>query len=92
MRGRSCPAALDFSFQTTDQAHVPCIGRSILNHWATKEVPNSLILTGGVSGFSLTLRPGLRGRPGGATPVGSLVVPPESSPGDMKDLERPSGG
>ena len=40
---------------------------------------------GGVSGFSLMLHPGLSGRPGGATPVGSLVVPPESSLGDMKD-------
>ena len=29
----------DLSSQTRDQTHVPCIGRQILNHWTTKEVP-----------------------------------------------------
>ena len=27
------------SSQTRDRTHVPCIGRRILNHWATREVP-----------------------------------------------------
>ena len=29
------------SSQTRDQAHAPCIGRRILNHCATREVPHS---------------------------------------------------
>ena len=29
------------SSQTRDQTCVPCIGREILNHWTTKEVPGS---------------------------------------------------
>ena len=29
----------DLSSQTRDRAHVPCIGRRILNHWPTREVP-----------------------------------------------------
>ena len=29
----------DVSFLTRDQTHVPCIGRQILNHWTTREVP-----------------------------------------------------
>ena len=33
------------SSQTRDQTHVPCTGRQILNHWATKEVPDSAFLT-----------------------------------------------
>ena len=32
------------SFQTRDRACVRCIGRQILNHWATKEVPLSFFL------------------------------------------------
>ena len=28
------------SSQTRDQTHVPCIGRRILNHWTTREVPD----------------------------------------------------
>ena len=28
------------SFPTRDQTHVPCIGRRILNHWTTMEVPS----------------------------------------------------
>ena len=76
LHGLSCPAALDCSSQAKDQTPVPCIGRWIPNHWATKEVLNSLILMGGVSGLSLMLCPGSRGRPGGATPVGSLAVLP----------------
>ena len=27
------------SSQTRDRTHVPCIGRWILNHWSTREVP-----------------------------------------------------
>ena len=27
------------SSRTRDRTHVPCIGRSILNHWTTREVP-----------------------------------------------------
>ena len=27
------------SSQTRDQTQVPCIGRQILNHWTTREVP-----------------------------------------------------
>ena len=29
----------DLSSPTRDQTHVPCIGRQILNHWTTSEVP-----------------------------------------------------
>ena len=29
------------SFRTRDQTPVPCIGRQILNHWITKEVPQA---------------------------------------------------
>ena len=29
----------DVSFLTRDQTHAPCIGRHILNHWTTREVP-----------------------------------------------------
>ena len=29
----------DFSSPPMDQTHVPCIGRQILNHWTTREVP-----------------------------------------------------
>ena len=27
------------SSQTRDQTRVPCLGRQILNHWTTREVP-----------------------------------------------------
>ena len=27
------------SSQTRDQTHVPCIGRSVLSHWTTREGP-----------------------------------------------------
>ena len=33
----------DLSSQARDQTHVPCIGRWILNHWPTREVPWQLI-------------------------------------------------
>jgi len=29
----------DLSSPVRDQTHIPCIGRQILNHWTTKEVP-----------------------------------------------------
>ena len=29
----------DFSSPTRDQTCIPCIGRQILNHWTTREVP-----------------------------------------------------
>ena len=29
----------DLSSLTRDRTHVPCIGRRILNHWTTREVP-----------------------------------------------------
>ena len=29
----------DLNSPTRDLAHVPCIGRQILNHWTTREVP-----------------------------------------------------
>ena len=32
------------SSQTRDQTHVPSIGRQILNHWATEEVPITVFL------------------------------------------------
>ena len=31
----------DLSFPTKDQTHILCIGRRILNHWTTREVPTS---------------------------------------------------
>ena len=34
----SCPAACGSS-QTRDRARAPCVGRWILNHWITREVP-----------------------------------------------------
>ena len=33
----------DLSSLTRDQTHVPCIGRQILNHWTTREVPVKVI-------------------------------------------------
>ena len=33
------------SSQIGDQTHVPCIGRWILNHWTTREVPNKEFLS-----------------------------------------------
>ena len=33
----------DSSSQTKDGTHVPCIGRWILNHWTTREVPEIFI-------------------------------------------------
>ena len=35
----------DLSSPIGDQIRVPCIGRQILNHWATREVPGSTILS-----------------------------------------------
>ena len=40
--GLTCPVACgmwDLSSPIRDQTHVPCIGRQILNHWTTREVP-----------------------------------------------------
>ena len=37
VRGLNCPGAGVISW-TRDQIHVSCIGRLILNHWATREV------------------------------------------------------
>ena len=34
----------DLSSLARDQTHVPCIGRQILNHWATREVPDSVYI------------------------------------------------
>ena len=36
--GLSCLEAHESS-RTRDRTHVPCIGRQILNHWTTREVP-----------------------------------------------------
>ena len=33
------------SSSTRDQTHIPCIGRWILNHWTTREIPPSGILS-----------------------------------------------
>ena len=35
----------DLTSWTRARTRVPCIGRRILNHWATREVPNLIILT-----------------------------------------------
>ena len=32
------------SSQTGDQTHIPCIGRQILIHWTTREVPENMFL------------------------------------------------
>ena len=38
--GPSCPAARgNLSSPTRDRTRVLCIGRQILNHWTTREVP-----------------------------------------------------
>ena len=34
-----CPVMMDLSFQNRNGTCVPCIGRQILNHWTTGEVP-----------------------------------------------------
>ena len=34
----------DVSSPARDQTHVPCIGKQILNHWPTREVPRNVIL------------------------------------------------
>ena len=31
----------DLSSPNRDQTHIPCIGRQILNHWTTREVPQT---------------------------------------------------
>ena len=38
VHGLSCPQHVDSS-QTRDRTCVLCIGRQILNHWTTREVP-----------------------------------------------------
>ena len=44
VQGCSCPAAREIlSFPTKDQTHDPCVGRQILNHWATGEVPEYVL-------------------------------------------------
>ena len=35
----------DFSSQTRDRTHVPCIAGQILNHWPTRKVPLPSFLT-----------------------------------------------
>ena len=40
----SCPAACEISSPTWDPTHVPCIGRQILSHWTTRQVPHWLSL------------------------------------------------
>ena len=40
--GLAAPGHVE-SPQTRDQTHVPCVGRWIFNHWATREVPPSLL-------------------------------------------------
>ena len=42
--GLSCPRHVGSS-QIRDQTHVSCIGRQILNHWTTREVPNNEFLS-----------------------------------------------
>ena len=32
---------VDFSSPTMDRTCIPCIGRQILNHWTTREVPGT---------------------------------------------------
>ena len=34
----------DLSSPTRDRTHVPCIGRQILDHWTTREVPILFVL------------------------------------------------
>ena len=41
--GLSCPLIMwDLSFPARDRTHVPCIGRQILYHWTTRDVPQPL--------------------------------------------------
>ena len=42
-QGLSC--MWDLSSPIRDQTRVPCIGRQLLNHWTTREVPRSTILS-----------------------------------------------
>ena len=50
--GLSCPVVCGIlGSLTRDGTHVPCIGRQILNHWTTREVPKfcvNLILSSGI--------------------------------------------
>ena len=34
----------DLSFLTADRIYVPCVGKQILNHWTTRDVPSTPIL------------------------------------------------
>ena len=40
----ACRPLWDLNSLTGDQTHVLCIGRQILNHWATREVPKLYVL------------------------------------------------
>ena len=43
--GLGCPVALwHLSSPTRDQTCIPCVGRWILNHWTTREVPWLLVM------------------------------------------------
>ena len=42
IQGLSCPKACGI-LQTRDETGVPCIGRRILYHWTTREVPRPVL-------------------------------------------------
>ena len=41
----SCGVHVGSSSLTRDRTRIPCIGRQILNHWATREVPASILFS-----------------------------------------------
>ena len=49
---------------TRDQTCVPCVGRWILNHWTTKEVPELALMRNMRSNNNYLLRIGVRRRRG----------------------------
>ena len=69
----------DLSSPTRDRTHVPCIGRRILYHWTTREVPYAHFLIGSFVLFDIKPQPtpaspGDPPRPAGRSDPGSYGV------------------
>ena len=50
-----CCATCRISSPTRDRTRVPCIGRQILNHWTTREVPHLVFLLAELGNPTLSL-------------------------------------
>ena len=55
-RGAAWPPWPMESSQTSDRTYVPCIGRWILSHWTTRDVPHPLTVDVSVADVGLFLR------------------------------------